>query len=201
MSDLHAHGRTILVVDDEQTNRLLLRTLLERDGFNVIEVENGEQAVEAVTTLHIDIILLDILMPVVDGYTAASIIKQRIKRFIPIIFLTAKTDEASLVKCIEAGGDDFLVKPFNYLLLTSKLRSMLRIVSLYQNIEEKNKSIHHHNLQMMQEMNVTKKVFEKVSKNDMRGPHTGLKYSMSPKSMFNGDVIMAEKTRPQGWMY
>jgi CheY-like chemotaxis protein len=198
LSDLQAHDRTILVVDDEQTNRLLLHTLLERDGFNVIEVENGEQAIEAVTTLHIDIILLDVLMPVMDGYTAASIIKQRIKRFIPIIFLTAKTDEASLAKCIEAGGDDFLVKPFNYLLLTSKLRSMLRIVSLYQNIEEKNKSIHHHNLQMMQEMNVTKKIFEKVSKNDMRGPQTGLKYSMSPKSMFNGDVIMAEKNQTTG---
>lgn len=198
MSDLQSHGRTVLVVDDEQTNRLLLRTLLGRDGYHVIEVENGEQAVDAVNTLHIDIILLDIQMPVMDGYAAASLIKQRVKRFIPIIFLTAKTDEASLAKCIEAGGDDFLIKPFNYLLLTSKLNSMLRIVSLYQNIEEKNKSIEQHNLQMMQEMNVTKKVFEKVSKNDMRGPHTGLKYSMSPMSMFNGDVIMAEKNQTSG---
>lgn len=198
MSDSQGHSRTILIVDDDQSNRLLLRTLLEHDGYNIIEVENGELAVEAVNTLHIDIILLDILMPVMDGYTTASIIKQRVERFIPIIFLTAKTDDESLAKCIEAGGDDFLIKPFNYLLLTSKLNSLLRIVSLYQNIEEKNRSIQQHNLQMMQEMNVTKKVFEKVSKNDMRGPHTGLKYSMSPKSMFNGDVIMAEKNQTSG---
>lgn len=198
MNDLQHHGRTVLVVDDEQSNRLLLRTLLGRDGYHVIEVENGEQALDAINTLQIDIILLDIQMPVMDGYTTASIIKQRVKRFIPIIFLTAKTDEASLVKCIEAGGDDFLIKPFNYLLLTAKLNSLLRIVSLYQDIEEKNRSIQQHNLQMMQEMNVTKKVFEKVSKNDMRGPHTGLKYAMSPMSMFNGDVIMAEKNQTSG---
>jgi len=198
LNDLQHHGRTVLVVDDEQTNRLLLRTLLGRDGYHVIEVENGEQALDAINTLQIDIILLDIQMPVMDGYATASIIKQRVKRFIPIIFLTAKTDEASLAKCIEAGGDDFLIKPFNYLLLTAKLNSLLRIVSLYQDIEEKNRSIQQHNLQMMQEMNVTRKVFEKVSKNDMRGPHTGLKYAMSPMSMFNGDVIMAEKNQTSG---
>jgi len=146
-----------LIVDDDLTNRMVLRALLKESGYEYIEADNGERAVEAVENNHIDIILLDVMMPVMDGYQAAKIIKERSDRFIPIIFLTALTDEAALSKCIEAGGDDFLTKPYNHVLLNSKIDSMLRIASLYQNIEAKNKAIEKHNLQMLQEMNVTKK--------------------------------------------
>ena len=190
--------KKVLVVDDDLTNRLVLRALLKDSGHESIEVENGEQAVEAVEKEYVDIILLDVMMPVMDGYQAAKIIKSRSKRFIPIIFLTAMTDEAALAKCIEAGGDDFLTKPYNHILLNSKIESMLRIASLYKNIEDKNKSIQEHNLQMLQEMNVTKKLFKKFICNDLRGDNTGLKYSMSPMSMFNGDLILAEKNQTSG---
>jgi len=197
--DISPQSQTALVVDDDLTNRLVLRALLKESGYQSIEVENGEQAVQAVEdNPQIDIVLLDVMMPVMDGYQAAKIIKNRSESFIPIIFLTAMTDEASLAKCIAAGGDDFLTKPYNHILLNSKINSMLRIASLYKNIEEQNKSIQNHNLQMLQEMNVTRKLFEKINKKDMRGENTGLKYSMSPMSMFNGDLILAEKNQTSG---
>jgi len=191
-------AKKILIVDDDLTNRLVLRALLKESGYESIEVENGELAVEAVEKNHIDIILLDVMMPVMDGYQAAKIIKGRSSSFIPIIFLTAMTDEAALAKCIEAGGDDFLTKPYNHILLNSKIDSMLRIAGLYQNIESKSKAIEEHNLQMLQEMNITKKLFEKISSNDLRGDNTGLHYSMSPMTMFNGDLILAEKNQTSG---
>ncbi len=191
-------AKTILIVDDDLTNRLVLRALISELGYDSIEVENGEQAVEAVNQHHIDIILMDVMMPVMNGYAAAKIIKSRQDRFIPIIFLTAMTDEDSLAKCIEAGGDDFLTKPYNHVLLTSKINSMLRIAGLYRKIEEKNRKIQESNLQMQQEMNVTKKLFNKITRHDMRGDNTGLKYSMSPMSMFNGDLIVAEKNQTSG---
>jgi len=190
--------KKVLIVDDDLTNRIVLRALLKQSGYESIEVENGELAVEAVEKNHIDIILLDVMMPVMDGYQAAKVIKSRGDRFIPIIFLTALTDEEALAKCIEAGGDDFLTKPYNHILLNSKIDSMLRIAGLYQNIEAKNKAIKNHNLQMLQEMNVTKKLFEKISSNDYRGDDTGLHYSMSPMTMFNGDIILAEKNQTGG---
>lgn len=190
--------KKILIVDDDLTNRLVLRALLKESGYESIEAENGELAVEAVEKNHIDIILLDVMMPVMDGYQAAKIIKSRSDRFIPIIFLTAMTDESALAKCIEAGGDDFLTKPYNHILLNSKIDSMLRIAGLYQNIESKSKAIEEHNLQMLQEMNVTKKLFKKISSNDLRGDNTGLHYSMSPMTMFNGDLILAEKNQTSG---
>ncbi len=190
--------KTILIVDDDLTNRLVLRALIGEAGYHSIEVENGEQAVYAVEQNHIDIILLDVMMPVMNGYEAAKIIKSRQQRFIPIIFLTAMTDEDALARCIEAGGDDFLTKPYNHVLLTSKINSMLRIAALYAKIEEKNKKIHESNLQLQQEMYVTKKLFDKITRHDMRGTKSGLNYSMSPMSMFNGDIIVAEQNQTSG---
>lgn len=190
--------KTILIVDDDFTNRLVLRALLTESGFKTIEAENGEVAVTAVEENSVDIVLLDVMMPVMDGYQAAKIIKSRQTRFVPIIFLTAMTDESALAKCIEAGGDDFLTKPYNHVILSSKIDSMLRISSLYQKIEEKNNKIQESNLLMQQEMNISKKLFDKIISNDMRGETTGLNYSMSPMSMFNGDIIVAEKNQTNG---
>jgi len=198
LKNIQHQPKTILIVDDDLTNRLVLRALLKEAGYESVEAENGELAIEALDKHHIDIILLDVMMPVMDGYQAAKIIKSRNKGFIPIIFLTAMTDEAALAKCIEAGGDDFLTKPYNHILLNSKIDSMLRIAGLYKNIESKSKDIEEHNLQMLQEMNVTKKLFKKISSNDLRGDNTGLHYSMSPMTMFNGDLILAEKNQTSG---
>ena len=198
MSSISHKPKTILIVDDDLTNRLVLRALLTEAGFHTVEVENGEQAVQAVEEQHIDIVLMDVMMPVMDGYQAAKIIKSRQSRFVPIIFLTAMTDESALAKCIEAGGDDFLTKPYNHVILASKIDSMLRISSLYQNIEEKNKEIQESHFLIQQEMNVSKKLFDKIIRNDMRGKETGLNYSMSPMSMFNGDLIIAEKNQTDG---
>lgn len=198
MSGISHKTKTILIVDDDLTNRLVLRALLNEAGFHTVEADNGELAVLAVEEQHIDIVLMDVMMPVMDGYQATKIIKDRQSRFIPIIFLTAMTDESALAKCIEAGGDDFLTKPYNHVILASKIDSMLRISALYQNIEVKNKEIQESHFLIQQEMNVSKKLFDKIIKNDMRGKETGLNYSMSPMSMFNGDLIIAEKNQTDG---
>jgi len=133
-----------------------------------------------------------------DGYQAAKIIKSRQARFVPIIFMTAMKDESSLVKCIEAGGDDFITKPYSNTLLNSKINSMLRISGLYEKIENKNKEIQESHLILQQEMTVTKKLFKKIIRNDMRGEKTGLNYSLSPMTMFNGDLILAERNQTNG---
>ncbi|RDH84676.1 MAG: hypothetical protein DIZ80_04195 [endosymbiont of Galathealinum brachiosum] len=190
--------KIVLVVDDDLTNRMVLCALLKDSGYGFIQATNGEEAVKAVEENHVDIILLDVMMPVMDGYQAAKIIKSRQSRFIPIIFLTAMTDESALAKCIDSGGDDFLTKPFNHVLLNSKIDSMLRIGALYKNIEEQNEEIKEQNLQVQQEMILTQKLFQKIIRNDLRGEKTGLQYSMSPMSMFNGDLILAEKNQTSG---
>ena len=199
MPDSSGDNKVVLVVDDDLTNRMVLSALLKESGYKSLIAENGEEAVNIVNENHIDIILLDVMMPVMDGYQAAKIIKSRQTNFIPIIFLTAMTDEAALAKCIDSGGDDFLTKPFNHTVLNAKIDSMLRIAGLYKNIADQNIEIKEKNILVEQEMVVTKKLFEKIIHNDLRGDKTGLQYSMSPMSMFNGDLILAEKNQTSGF--
>lgn len=191
-------SKLVLIVEDDLTNRLVLRALINESGYESIEAENGELAVTAVEQHNIDIILMDVMMPVMDGYAAAKIIKSKCSHFIPIIFLTAITDESALAACIEAGGDDFLTKPYNHILLNSKIQSMLRISELYKNIEKKNRLIEASNIQINQEMRFASKLFNKISSNDLRGEETGLRYSMSSMSMFNGDLILSERNQTSG---
>jgi len=98
----------ILVVDDNEANRKLLGWLLEDDGHDVVEAIHGQDAIDKFPAVQPDLILMDVMMPVVDGFQATSTIKQLLgPRHVPIIFLTALTDEASLAKCLSIGGDDF----------------------------------------------------------------------------------------------
>ena len=189
---------TVLIVDDDLTNRLVLRALLKESGFSSLEAEDGRQAVAIFQDNHIDIVLLDVMMPVMDGYEAAKIIKGHSESFVPIIFLTAMTDENALARCIEAGGDDFLTKPYNHILLRAKIDSMLRIAKLYRKIEEQNVELNKHNTRIQQEVNVAKKVFGNMLDHDMRSSGTGLRYSMSPMSVFNGDMILSERNQTDG---
>ena len=86
-----------LIVDDELTNRMILRSLLKKQGYDSVEAENGRQAVELFRERQPDIIFMDVMMPEMDGYEATRIIKAEAgNRFIPVIFLTAVTDEESL---------------------------------------------------------------------------------------------------------
>ena len=189
---------TVLIVDDDVTNRLILRTLIKETGYLSIEAEDGQQAVDACLGNNIDIVLMDVMMPVMDGYESARLIKQKSKTFIPIIFLTALADEKSLAQCIEAGGDDFLTKPYNHIILQSKIESMLRIGSLYRKIEKQNAELNRHNARVEHEIDVAKTVFSNILNHDLEGLVTGLKYSMSSAAIFNGDMIIAERNQSGG---
>lgn len=189
---------TILIVDDDLTNRLVLHALLKESGFHTLEASNGKQAVTMVDENHVDIILMDVMMPIMDGYEAARIIKSSHDSFIPIIFLTAMTDETALAKCIRAGGDDFLTKPYNHMLLRAKIDSMLRIAQLYKRIAAQNAELNKHNARIQQEINVAKKLFSNVLSRDNDRATTGLRYSMSPMSVFNGDMILSARNQSNG---
>jgi CheY-like chemotaxis protein len=188
----------VLIVDDDLTNRLVLRALLKESGYTTIEADNGEKAVAAVMAEHVDIVLLDAMMPVMDGYQAARLIKDQSDHFIPIIFLTAMTDEKALARCIESGGDDFLTKPYNHVILRAKIDSMLRIAKLYKKIESQNVELNKHNARVSQEINVSKKVFSNILNTEAFNSYSGLRCSMSPMSIFNGDMILAERNHSDG---
>lgn len=134
------HEELILVVDDEQDIRALLRILLEKEGWSVAEATNGKDAVAFIAN-HRDIVslvVMDIMMPVMDGLQASAEIRQLTDA--PILFLTARSSENDKITAYRNGGDDFIVKPFHATDLRLKIRAMLTRFSLYRNQEKTNNS-------------------------------------------------------------
>lgn len=132
----------ILIVDDNRTNLQILQVFLKKLGHTTISAENGEHAVCLNTAENPDLILLDIMMPVMDGFEAARRIRaQPSDRWVPIVFLSALDRDENLVTGLEAGGDDFMSKPINFVVLEAKMRSMQRMLLLQRKATETLKRI------------------------------------------------------------
>ena len=125
--------KTILVVDDEVVNLDILSELLDR--FDVIDVTSGEEALEILSKEKIDLILLDILMPGMDGYEVCRTVKaDKSLRHIPIIFITSKNDDLSIEHAYEIGASDYITKPFRHRELMARIGNALRIQELQEEL-------------------------------------------------------------------
>lgn len=135
------HDR-ILVVDDHEDNVELLRVRLEAWGYNVETARDGKQALEAIAATPPDLILLDVMMPSVDGNEVARRVKNDPRLpFIPIIMQTALDSTEDKVEGLEAGADDYITKPIEFAELKARLRSMLRIKRLQEELEEREREL------------------------------------------------------------
>ncbi len=121
-------SKRILIVDDEPRYLRLLEANLKTEGYTVVTAADGLQAIDAFAAQPVDLILLDIMMPRLDGFGAC----QRIREFsnVPIIMLTAKGEEQDRVKGLDLGADDYLVKPFSATELLARVRAVLRRAQL-----------------------------------------------------------------------
>ncbi|NIR66290.1 MAG: response regulator, partial [Aliifodinibius sp.] len=118
---------TILVVDDEKRMVRFIRLNLETDGFQVITAYNGMQALDQVRTQLPDLVLLDVMMPDLDGFEVLRRIREASS--VPVIMLTAKGEEDDRVLGLEIGADDYITKPFSPRELVSRVRAVLRRVA------------------------------------------------------------------------
>lgn len=123
----------ILVVDDEAQIRKVIRLLLEKKGYSIIEAGDGASAVDIVGKEKIDLIIMDIMMPSMSGVEATAEIRK--SSVIPILFLTARSLVGDKMSAYEAGGDDYLVKPFSSFELVMKVESLLRRYMIYKGKE------------------------------------------------------------------
>lgn len=119
--------QTILVVDDEKDLLDLIEYNLKKEGFNVLKAENGEDGIKMAKENKPDLVLLDIMMPKMDGLEAVEIMRKDddLKR-IPIIFLTARSDEKTEVEGLDKGGDDYITKPISTTKLISRIKAVMR---------------------------------------------------------------------------
>jgi DNA-binding NtrC family response regulator len=123
----------ILVVDDHPSNVKVLSARLAAEGHRVLEALNGPDALKIVATEKPDLVLLDVMMPGMDGYEVCRRIKeQKGTEFVPVILVTARTDTDAIVNGLEQGADEYITKPFEPLELMARVKSMLRIRRMYQ---------------------------------------------------------------------
>lgn len=124
----------ILVADDEEQNLKLLTKILENEGHEVLTATNGKEALEKFTTNAPDLVLLDIVMPEMNGYEVCWQIKQK-PNFVPVLLITALDSPEHKIRGIKVGADDFLNKPFNTEELRARIRNLLRTKTLYDRLQ------------------------------------------------------------------
>jgi len=187
----------ILIADDNNADRLILNRILKKSGHEVFAAVDGVEAVDLFLKCEPDLILLDALMPNMDGYDAAIKIKEfSIGKLIPIIFLTSLKEASALARCLEVGGDDFLTKPYNKVILEAKLKAFERMKQLYDKVIAQSIEISEYNEHMLHEQEVAKRVFDNIA-------HTGtlnqknIRHLLSPMSVFNGDLLLSARS-PNG---
>ncbi|WP_119394994.1 ATP-binding SpoIIE family protein phosphatase [Salinibius halmophilus] len=180
----------VLVADDSETDRMILSAIVRQEGHEVLPAKNGKEAVNIYRSERPDIVLLDALMPVMDGFEAARTIKAIAgTELVPIIFLTSLQDPQSLVRSLESGGDDFLSKPYKRVIIKAKLTAFGRMRSMHAAIQANHR-------QLLIEQQVAKRVFDNVAHQGCL-ESAGIRYSLSPLSVFNGDTLLAQR-RPDG---
>lgn len=190
----------ILIAEDSAADRLLLSTIVRRQGHEVLTAANGAEAVDIFRQQQPSLVLMDAMMPVMDGFEAARQIKALAgETLVPIIFLTSLTESEALARCLEAGGDDFLAKPYNQVILAAKIKAMDRLRRLQATVLQQRDLIAKHHDYLLNEQRVAKAVFDKVAHSGcLSAPN--IRYLQSPYALFNGDLLLAAYT-PAGDMH
>ena len=192
---------TILIAEDSAADRLLLSSILRRQGHVVLTAANGVEAVDAFRRQTPHLVLMDAMMPVMDGFEAARQIKALAgETLVPIIFLTSLSENEALASCLEAGGDDFLAKPYNQVILAAKIKAMERLRRLQATVLEQRDQIARHHDYLLNEQRVAKAVFDKVAHSGCLNVAPNIRYLQSPYALFNGDLLLAAFT-PSGDMH
>ena len=187
----------VMIVEDSDLDRQLLERFVQREGWATVSAEDGERAVALFEEARPDIVLMDALMPVMNGFDAARRIKSMAgDRMVPIIFLTSLQETRELVRCLEAGGDDFLSKPYNKVILGAKLAKFERMRTMHEQLRKEREKVAQINGHLLREQAVAKAVFDNVIRVGSLDLPV-LKHHLSPLAIFNGDVLLATRT-PDG---
>jgi len=190
----------VLIAEDSSLSRSVLSSILEKYDFTVIEAVDGQDAIEKYLESDPDIILMDLMMPVLNGYDATHKIKEMAgEKFIPIIVITAMSETDALVKSVEYGADDYLSKPYNADAIHAKIIALSRIKELHENLEESRNKVEKLNEQTNSELVVAEHLYDSVLAQGRRVLPQVRQY-MRPVTNFNGDILLAAHTPSGGFI-
>jgi putative two-component system response regulator len=132
---------TVLLCDDELMNRKVASKILIKEGFHVLEAHNGKEALDILQNSAVDLILMDLMMPIMDGFEATKIIKSNKElTAIPLIIISALSDKEAVIKGLEMGADEYLTKPFELIDFRLRIKNAIKI-GIYQNMIKRHKEL------------------------------------------------------------
>lgn len=190
----------ILIAEDNETDRMILQKIISRLGHVVVSASDGMEAIELYEQETPQVVLLDVLMPRMDGLMTARRLKELAgEDLVPIIFITSLSDAESLAQCLEAGGDDFLSKPYNPVVLKAKIQAFNRMRTMHRTLLHQRDQIRQHHEHLVREQQVAKSVFDNIANLGCLQARN-IRYFLSPVAVFNGDVLLAAM-KPSGGMH
>jgi len=131
----------ILVIDDSKLMRKMVSAIIADGGHTPFTASGAERGLQILEKAAIDLIFMDVEMPKMNGFELTRLIRKQKQSWIPIIFLTASTEDAHLTRGIESGGDDYIMKPINSVVLDAKIKAMARIVNMKKELDAANRSL------------------------------------------------------------
>lgn len=185
----------ILVVDDTEPNLALISAFISKLGHTAILARNGQEAIDLFRETAPDMVLMDVMMPVMDGYQATTEIKKLAgNKWVPVIFLSAAAQDSDQVRGLQAGGDDYLTKPINLMILHAKIKAMQRITEMQRVIVENAEQLQRDHEENEREQNLAKHLLEKIIHSDNKLDEQLVERLTLPAAHFSGDVIITEFT-------
>lgn len=184
----------ILAVDDTRANLVLLQAMLKRSGHEVVTAENGEEALRVFVDQQPDLVLMDVMMPGMDGFEAAQKLQEMsAPRWVPIIFISAAATEEYYIKGHQSGGADYLFKPINQVILNTKIESIKRIVDMQNTLHSQNTALQEYVEKDEAERRISRHIMEHMA--ESKGLEDPLIQSMiTPAEQFSGDVLCAARS-------
>ncbi len=192
--DVEKDPLKILVADDTEANLLLIGKFIARLGHTVITARNGAEAVDAFARENPDMVLMDVMMPVMDGLEATARIKAASTHWVPVIIVSAKSHEQDQAKGLEIGADDYLTKPINFVILEAKIKVMRRIALMQRQLSDNARQLELYRDEAEEEQRIAdglmKRLIHAEGLNDRL-----LKSWVSPTRRFSGDLVAATRSR------
>ncbi len=183
-----------LVVDDVRTNRSFLRALLEEDGFEVFEAGDGIEAVSMFRTVRPSVVLMDVMLPKLDGYAATRVIKELAGEELVTVIMVTSVSQDQVLRGIESGADDFLLRPFKPQALRARLAVWRRVRDLLAVVRGQRDELAAHEALAEAERERVVGIFRRIVGTTLPA---GIDAVASPATIFNGDVVLAAET-PSG---
>jgi K+-sensing histidine kinase KdpD len=184
----------ILIVDDDERNLRLMDSILKANGYTVLKAYDGEEALGLIAQQRPDLVLLDAMMPKMNGFEVCVRLRQQAEtRLLPVIMVTALNALEDKVQALEIGADDFLSKPINRLELLAKMRSVLRAKALHDQIQTTKAELESKNLELLKVEHLKDSLMQMIV-HDLKNPLTGIMGNIE-LLMRKGDGFDEEKRR------